>query len=310
VSAKTLQIAISVVIPTRDRGAAVYRSVKSVLSSSRHDLEVIVVDDGSTDHTMSHLLTIDDSRLRFHHLESAGNANRARNAGARLARGELIAFLDSDDCFGPNRVDRLIDFFGRRPDIDCLVDGYIEINRGATRIHSMPRLNPSPPQLRYMLVAHLIPLTNSAITVRGPAFEAVGGYDENLRRHQDRELLLRLTKRHSLWLGDVTDVEKHRLGRSLSHEHDGYIAGMDALAARCPDYSLPQNDDVFRYLVVRGIIKAITTGHWAAGFRELRQWRKAQHLPKGYFKCLGAYWIGRSQRSRAKKDHAAVPGSS
>ena len=59
---------------------------------------------------------------------------------------------------------------------------------------------------------------------------AVGGYDEGMPRHQDRELLLRLSRDHSIWLGRDTDVDKHRMTKSLSHEYIGYIAGMDALA--------------------------------------------------------------------------------
>lgn len=288
--------ALSVVIPTRNRGDAVVRAVESVLANGRPDLEVVVVDDGSTDDTAVRLSNLRDTRLRFHQIRSTGNANRARNIGARLSGGGLIAFLDSDDTFGPNRIERLIGFFAERPEIDCLIDGFIERSRGETRLHRMPGGEPDGALLRQMLIAHVIPLTNSAITMKRSAFEAVGGYDEGMPRHQDRELLLRLSRDHAIWLGGDTDVDKHRLTKSLSHEHNGYIAGMDALAARCPDYWLPENRDIFRYLIVRGIVKSVANGRWVAAARELSQWTKAKHIPKDYLSCFCAYRAGKAKR--------------
>lgn len=291
---------LSVVIPTRDRAAVVRRSVESVLRSPRTDLEVVVVDDGSSDGTTFQLSQVADNRFRYQRLNSTGNANRARNIGARLSRGRLIAFLDSDDAFMPTRIDRLIGFFARWRDVDCLIDGYVEFARGRAYVHRMPDLKPSGDELRHMLLAHLIPLTNSAITVRRTAFDSVGGYDESMMRHQDRELLLRLARSHTIWLGDETDVEKHRVARSLSHTFDGYIEGLDALAARCPDYYLPENEQLFRYLIVRNLLKALTTGHWPAAMREFNVWRRTKSLPKGYLRCLGAYRSGRRERALAR----------
>jgi glycosyltransferase involved in cell wall biosynthesis len=296
-------LALSVVIPTRDRGSVIRRSVESALRSARPDVEVIVVDDGSSDDTQIQLSHVADDRFRYHRLNSPGNANRARNFGARLSNAPLIAFLDSDDAFGPDRIDRLIGFFSRWLDVDCLVDGYVEYSRGGVHRHRMPDSKPDRSELRYMLLAHLIPLTNSAITIRRSAFESVGGYDETMPRHQDRELLLRLAEGHSIWLGDEIDVEKHRMNRSLSHAYDGYIEGLDALAARFTDYHLPENERLFRYLIVRNILKALMTGHWPAALREFGVWRRATNLPKGYLRSLGAYRTGRRDRIMARTRH-------
>jgi glycosyltransferase involved in cell wall biosynthesis len=296
-------LALAVVIPTRDRSSVIRRSVESALRSPRPDLEVIVVDDGSSDDTQYQLSQVADERFRYHRLNSHGNANRARNIGARLSSAPLISFLDSDDAFGPGRIDRLIGFFSRWRDVDCLIDGYVEYSRGGIHRHRMPDFKPDRSELRYMLLAHLIPLTNSAITIRRSAFEIIGGYDETMPRHHDRELLLRLAEGHSIWLGDETDVEKHRMTRSLSHAYDGYIEGLDALAARFTDYHLPENEQLFRYLIVRNILKALMTGHWPAAFREFGAWRRTPNLPKGYLRCLKAYRLGRRERTLARVRH-------
>jgi len=293
--------ALSVVIPTRDRSSVIRRSVESALQSPRPDLEVIVVDDGSSDDTASQLSQVADQRFRYQRVNSTGNANRARNIGARQSTGSLIAFLDSDDAFAPTRIDRLTDFFSRRQDVDCLVDGYVEYSRGGIHTHRMPGGTANGHEIRHMLLAHLIPLTNSAITVRRSAFDTVGGYDESMPRHQDREFLLRLARSHVVCLGDRTDVEKHRMAESLSHTYDGYIEGLDALAGRFPEYHSKENEQLLRYLVVRNIVKALTTGHWPAAFREFGAWRRAENLPKNYLRCLGAYRAGRRQRTLARQ---------
>jgi len=204
--------------------------------------------------------------------------------------------------FGPTRIERLIGFFSSHSDVDCLLDGYAEIGRLGRRMHRMPHGAYAREDIRRMIVAHLLPLTNSALTVRRVAFEAVGGYDESMRRHQDRELLLRLAINHSIHFGNETDVEKHRGPRSISHDLDGYIVGLDALVARCSDYHLPENAKIFRYLIVRGILKALATGRWGSAFRELRAWQRAEHLPKDYLRSFAAYCVGRRQRGLARVD--------
>lgn len=85
--------ALSIVIPTRDRPMGVRRAVESALGQSRHDLEVIVVDDGSEERVS---LPAHDRLRCVRHAASAGPAG-ARNAGLRAARGRWIAFLDDDD---------------------------------------------------------------------------------------------------------------------------------------------------------------------------------------------------------------------
>ncbi|MBX3300747.1 MAG: glycosyltransferase family 2 protein [Nitrospira sp.] len=86
---------ISVVIPTYNRGRFIAKAIESVLRQSVMDLEVIVVDDGSTDETRT-VLEEYSGRIRYIYQENAG-VSSARNAGIRLAQGEWVAFLDSDD---------------------------------------------------------------------------------------------------------------------------------------------------------------------------------------------------------------------
>lgn len=95
---------ISVVIPTFNRQQTLERSVRSVLDQTYRDLELWVVDDGSTDGTEALVASIEDPRLHYYRVPRQGGACRARNQGVTLARGEWVAFQDSDDAWHPEKL--------------------------------------------------------------------------------------------------------------------------------------------------------------------------------------------------------------
>ncbi len=95
---------VSVIIPTFNRRELLMRAVDSALSQTLGEIEVIIVDDGSTDGTEELFASCRDPRVRYHLLEHRG-ACAARNAGLDLARGRYIAFLDSDDRWAPNKLE-------------------------------------------------------------------------------------------------------------------------------------------------------------------------------------------------------------
>ena len=99
---------ISVIIPTYNREAVLMRSVMSVLDQTESDLELIVADDCSTDGTAALIRGIDDPRVRYLCLDHNQGACAARNAGIDAARGEWIAFQDSDDKWAPDKLARMM----------------------------------------------------------------------------------------------------------------------------------------------------------------------------------------------------------
>ncbi|TPM41880.1 glycosyltransferase family A protein [Mesorhizobium sp. B2-3-4] len=286
---------LAVVIPSRNRRESLPRALASILCSRRTDIELAVIDDGSNDGTDSYLASLDDARLKWRRLPVPAGANQARNEGAALSSAPLIAFLDSDDAFLPGRLDRLIAFFDENPEIACSIDGFSDISGNGERIHRLPLVTPDGEKLRQLLLCHCVPLTNSTLTVRRAAFDAVGGYDANLRRHQDRELLLRLARQHRIAFGSATDVHKYRSTNSISRTHSGYIKGLDDFVGRCPDYRSAGYGSILSYLTVRGTLKAVAQGHFGVALAELRAWRKADNLPGG-FHVLPGYFVGRRER--------------
>src|SRR5262245_29875714 len=110
---------ISVVIPTYNRAHAIVTAMESVLAQSRGDLDLLVVDDGSTDDTGARARSVGDPRVRYVGRVHAG-VSATRNAGVALARGPLIAFLDSDDVWKTDKLEREVDFLTRHPEVHAV----------------------------------------------------------------------------------------------------------------------------------------------------------------------------------------------
>jgi glycosyltransferase involved in cell wall biosynthesis len=174
---------IAVVIPTHNRADCIMRAVDSVLTSGCEGLEVIVVDDGSTDATPEIQAQCRDRRFTAIRLPERAGANHARNVGAAASRAPILAFLDSDDVFEPGRPERLVRLFADEPDIDAALDGFWVVTDRERGLARLPHTTMTGPALAHLLITHAIGLTNSAVTVRREAFDAIGGFDRDLYRH-------------------------------------------------------------------------------------------------------------------------------
>lgn len=292
---------IAIVIPTYNRAETIGEAVASVLADPAEDFELIVVDDASTDGTAAVLAAFGDPRLRHARLGTRGNGNAARNHGARLSTAPILAFLDSDDVFLPGRISRLLRFFEANPDVDAVLDGFSVVNRDR---HFAP---PDLVEMRLtggafidLMVTHAVPLTCSAIAVRRAAFEAVSGFDPELARQQDRDLLIRLARAHNLAIHTGTDVVKHQSADSLSRLAAGYAAGLDALVARHPVFLEPERRDVLAYLVARAFLGEFSSGRVLSGLGVMRGFLKARHIPVGLLTALLGYKRGRQMRRQAE----------
>jgi len=102
---------VSTIVPVFNRSTLLIEAVESVLQQTYPDLEVIVVDDGSTDETwrICQKLALRDDRVRIRHLEHVGKPGLVREAGRALARGQYIQYLDSDDLFAPERFSEMVE---------------------------------------------------------------------------------------------------------------------------------------------------------------------------------------------------------
>jgi hypothetical protein len=177
--------AVSVVIPTYERRDMVRRAVASVLSQTFQNFELIVVDDGSTDGT-GPALAGPDERIRYEWQDNRGLA-AARNVGIRLARGEIVAFLDSDDRWLPHHLAVVAEVLSHHPAVVlCATSPRFHIG-GRQPASAAEVVDALPSLFAENLVGHV-----SAVAVRREPILAVGGFDERLRVMEAWELWRRL----------------------------------------------------------------------------------------------------------------------
>jgi glycosyltransferase involved in cell wall biosynthesis len=177
--------AVSVIIPTFQRREYVRRAVESVLAQTYRKFELIVVDDGSTDGTEQALAGL-DPRLRYQWQENRGTG-AARNAGLRLARGEIAAFLDSDNRWLPHHLALVAGVFERFPQAVLVCTCPRQDIAGREEPHQA-RLVDCLPLMYCDTSIGLI----SCVGIDREQLLTVGGFDEHLEALEDREAFLRL----------------------------------------------------------------------------------------------------------------------
>ena len=196
---------VSAIIPTFNRRALVREAVASVCAQRSAEVDIIVVDDGSTDGTDAALAEEFGVRLRIVVTEQRGVA-AARNLGVRHARGQLIAFLDSDDFWLPDKLAAQVAFFRAQPEAQICHTEEIWIRNGVRvnpcKQHRKPNGDIFEPSLRLCLVSP------SAVMLRRALFERAGGFDETLPVCEDYDLWLRIARDTPVWLIDRPLVVK------------------------------------------------------------------------------------------------------
>jgi glycosyltransferase involved in cell wall biosynthesis/rhodanese-related sulfurtransferase len=199
---------VSVIVPTYNRAGRVERAVASALAQTRPPLEVVVVDDGSTDDTAERFATWKDARLRYERRPHAG-VSATRNAGVALARGDVVAFLDSDDLWKPDKLEHEMAFLERHPEVDAVFSD-LEKFDGVRHVPSFMRDSPLfsrrlgggryPEGLvlsrreMYLYLLQEVFVKPSALALRRAAFERAGGFDEAWSSSEDWEFMLRFAR--------------------------------------------------------------------------------------------------------------------
>lgn len=189
--------AISVVMPAFNRAGVIGRAVQSVLDQEFGDFELVVVDDGSSDGTVAAVEAFTDPRIRLICLEANAGGNAARNRGIREARAPLIAFLDSDDYYLPEKLRFVTDYFAARPAVDVLIDSFLKVYPDGSGRPDKPRPNPVTDDNEALLAAlftRKIYKATPGINCRRDAAVRAGLFDETLKRRQDFDFIVRLAE--------------------------------------------------------------------------------------------------------------------
>jgi glycosyltransferase involved in cell wall biosynthesis len=211
--------AVSVLMGVHNGGPCVAEAVASVLGQSDGDLELIVVDDGSTDDTPDRLAAVVDPRLHVHRQARTG-LTRALNRALEWSRAALVARLDADDVALPERLARQRAFLAVHPEVGLLGTAAREQNPDGTLVRVV-RPPVDDAALRRALI-RANPFVHSSVMVRRELLASVGGYDERLAVAQDYDLWMRLARLTRLaTLPEVLVVRRLGAGRvSVEREED------------------------------------------------------------------------------------------
>jgi glycosyltransferase involved in cell wall biosynthesis len=181
-----MQPLVSIVTPAYMQGDYLAATIESVLAQDYPNIEFIVIDDGSSDDTLAVARRYEGSRVRVLTQANIGQA-ATLNRGWALARGEILAYLSSDDCLCPNAVSAMVEALQNSPDVAVVYCDYWLIDAAGQRLRAMCAPEFDVRDLREKLVCQPGP----GAFFRRRVFEASGGWDVRRRQLPDFEFLLR-----------------------------------------------------------------------------------------------------------------------
>lgn len=192
---------ISIVIPVYNRAKLLAAALGSVAAQTFKDIEIIVVDDGSTDDVNATLNDFDHLPVTLvRHAQNKGAA-AARNTGIQTARGNFIAFLDSDDVWLPNKLEvQLEDLKSQDESTKANCTAYIVASNDHRR-KTIVRTNPPQNWHQYILLGCNLSIGTTLLVERS-CFSELGFFDASMRRFEDWDWMLRYTSRYNLTVVD------------------------------------------------------------------------------------------------------------
>jgi len=300
---------ISVIIPTFNRLNTLPRAIESVLTQTERDFELIVVDEASSDGTQDYLASLADPRVRAIGRDPAAGAvcklgvSGARNLGLAAARAEVVAFLDSDDVYRPQRLAVTLSAFERDPEIVCTIVSVVTQVRERLDEVRLPDLKLPSAVFQWALYSDLFPVTTTALTVRREVALAVGGFNTALSLGEDREILIRLAARGAVRLIPDLLCQKFWSLDGLSNQWATAGRGLLAYLRERPEYC-SRYPKMASYLATKILVADARHRLWSALWRDLREFSAAGLLAGGPVWLWRNHREVRSYRRRMRKSHS------
>lgn len=221
---------VSVVIPTRERRVLLTRAIRSVLEQTHENLEVIVVDEASTDGTVEAVEGFRDPRVRLIRHDAPRGVAKARNAGLRVAQGRWTAFLDDDDLWAPTKLERQVAAMASQPGARWACVAAVSIDE-RQRIMGWHRLVDASDLRASLISVNDIPGSASSVLVETELLRGLGGFREDLDYSEDWECWIRLAGEARLAVVDEPLVAVRVVRGSRSHTVGGEKAANDRIRA-------------------------------------------------------------------------------
>jgi len=185
---------ISVIIPTYNRAGIIVDAINTVLNQTYQHFEIIIIDDGSNDNTNEVIKNINDSRIRYVYQENSGRPSLARNSGIKIAKGEYIAFLDSDDLWHPQMLEKHINVMNENNDVGFSTNwSSYRTFEGEELFKKNSYAKNKNEYIRYILLTPDKAYAGTGtILVKKECFDKVGLFDEDLTYCEDWDMFCRI----------------------------------------------------------------------------------------------------------------------
>ncbi|WP_339180173.1 glycosyltransferase family 2 protein [Oceanobacillus sp. FSL W7-1293] len=222
-------VKVSVIIPTKDREISIERAIKSVLGQTIQDIEIIVVDDNSSDNTFESINRFKKtSHIDITYLKNEKNLGGAvsRNKGALKSKGKYIAFLDSDDEWLPNHLEAGINVIEKSEVKGVYGSFYTKDQSGETHSKNIIKKPVNMSMANYIFSRLGDSRTSTFIFVANNFLEIL--FDEKQEKHQDWDLAIRFDKKYNLGFNDEQSVIIHydtnnRMSGSMNHKATHFL---------------------------------------------------------------------------------------
>ena len=217
---------VTIIIPTFNCEEYLSSAIESAISQTYFSTEIIVVDDGSTDNTKMKISNYINSPLKYIYQVNAGPA-AARNAGIKVANGEYIAFLDSDDVWYPDFLEKALLLFTEKTGV---VYGWCEfIDKNSNIMSNYIRKNRSyTGNVLKELFSEFFVITSSVV-MKKECLDIIGNFNENLMVGEDYDLFLRIASKYEFICLDEIKIKRRILANSLSRQ-DSKVDAMNDIS--------------------------------------------------------------------------------
>lgn len=210
---------VSIIMPTYKGAQNIYETAKSVLNQTYSSFELIIVDDNGvgslqqleTEKVLSDLMK--DSRLNYVKHEENKNGSVARNTGIKVSKGEYIAFLDDDDIFYPDKIQKQVQLFETLPESYGLVYG--GLLEKYSESYSKEIITVPERDFLFEYLSGKLYVCSSTVIIKKSVIDTIGYWDESFVRHQDMEFITRVASVYKVTCLNEICIEKIRLDRSL-----------------------------------------------------------------------------------------------
>ncbi len=232
---------VSVIIPTYNRADLVVEALESVSRQTRAADEILVIDDGSTDDTRNRIeTTVPSKRIRVIEQPRQG-VSAARNRGIRESSGEWLAFLDSDDLWKPEKLEKQLWSLARAPHYRiCYTD---EEWRKNGQWKNQKKKHQKVSGHIYTRCLPLCIISPSSVVIHRTVFDRIGLFDQSLPACEDYEMWLRLTHQYPvLFLSERLIVKRAGSWTQLSNQHSLDRYRIRALNRMLADFPLSDSD--------------------------------------------------------------------